>query len=169
MIPVVDVFAGPGGLNEGFSSVHDHDGRRFFRTVASIEMEKSAVQTLRFRSAVRSLRDGGTITNEALRRFHSGELSTTSLHADSEFQAAYKDATGEVHEFVLSEESRAASDAIIRKALGTNTDRWVLIGGPPCQAYSLAGRSRRTNDSSFQDDHKHFLYREYLHLSLIHI
>ena len=40
----------------------------------------------------------------------------------------------------------------------------MLIGGPPCQAYSLAGRSRRTNDATFQDDEKHFLFREYLHI-----
>lgn len=168
MIPVVDVFAGPGGLNEGFSSVRDRDGRSVFRTVASIEMEKSAVQTLRFRSAVRALRYGGAASNEALRGFFAGELSITGLHADPEFQVAYKEAVEEVHEFVLSEESRAESDAIIRKALGSDTDRWVLIGGPPCQAYSLAGRSRRTNDLSFQDDHKHFLYREYLHIIRTH-
>ncbi|WGM21727.1 DNA cytosine methyltransferase [Paenarthrobacter sp. OM7] len=168
MIPVVDVFAGPGGLNEGFSSVLDGQGRSVFRTVASIEMEKSAVQTLRFRSAVRALRRGGAASNDALRGFLAGDLSIEALHADVEFQVAYKEAVEEVHEFVLSEESRADSDAIIRKALGAERDRWVLIGGPPCQAYSLAGRSRRTNDTSFQDDHKHFLYREYLHIIRTH-
>ena len=168
MIPVVDVFAGPGGLNEGFSAVLDHEGSGVFRTVASIEMEKSAVQTLRFRSAVRALRRSGAASNEALQDFLAGDLSVEALHADADFQVAYKEAVEEVHEFVLSEESRAESDAIIRKALGADADRWVLIGGPPCQAYSLAGRSRRTNDSSFQDDHKHFLYREYLHIIRTH-
>lgn len=168
MIPVVDVFAGPGGLNEGFSSVRDLHGRSTFRTVASFEMEKSAVQTLRFRSAVRALRSGGAESNEALQKFFGGELSTNDLHADPEFQVAYKEALEEVHEFVLSEDSRAESDAIIRKSLGADIDRWVLIGGPPCQAYSLAGRSRRTNDLAFQDDHKHFLYREYLHIIRTH-
>lgn len=167
MIPVIDVFAGPGGLNEGFSSVRDRDGRSIFRTVASIEMEKSAVQTLRFRSAVRAL-GGGASVNDALQAFFAGELPISALHADPEFQVAYKDAVQEVHEFVLAEDSRTESDSIIRKALGADADRWVLIGGPPCQAYSLAGRSRRTNDSSFQDDHKHFLYREYLHIIRTH-
>ena len=50
MIPVVDVFAGPGGLNEGFSSV-EHLGRPVFDIVASFEMEQNAVETLVLRSA----------------------------------------------------------------------------------------------------------------------
>lgn len=117
---------------------------------------------------MRALRNGGAATNEALQGFLAGDLSISTLHDDPEFKVAYKDAVEEVHEFVLSNESRAESDAIIRKALGSDADRWVLIGGPPCQAYSLAGRSRRTNDLSFQDDHKHFLYREYLHIIRTH-
>ncbi|NQD87178.1 DNA cytosine methyltransferase [Paenarthrobacter sp. CM16] len=167
-MPVVDVFAGPGGLNEGFSSVRDSSGGSVFRTVASIEMEKSAVQTLRFRSAMRALRNGGADASRGLDDFFRGELSMTALHADPDFQVAYKDALEEVHEFVLAEESRAESDAIIKRAIGPNVDKWVLIGGPPCQAYSLAGRSRRTRDLNFQDDHKHFLYREYLHIIRTH-
>ena len=45
-------------------------------------------------------------------------------------------------------------------------DDWVLIGGPPCQAYSIAGRSRRARESleKFESDEKHFLYREYLRI-----
>lgn len=168
MIPVVDVFAGPGGLNEGFSSVRDQIGRRVFRTVASIEMERAAVETLRFRSATRALLDEGGAAAHALSCFLAGGLPGGELHNDPDFQVAYKDASEEVHEFVLAEATRAESDAIIHKALGADRDRWVLIGGPPCQAYSLAGRSRRTNDASFEDDHKHFLYREYLHIIRTH-
>ena len=49
--------------------------------------------------------------------------------------------------------------------MGSQTD-WVLIGGPPCQAYSLAGRSRlRSKDvKKFEADAKHFLYIEYLRI-----
>lgn len=45
----------------------------------------------------------------------------------------------------------------------------MLIGGPPCQAYSLAGRSRLRGKSpkdlkAFESDKRHFLYTEYLRI-----
>jgi len=43
---------------------------------------------------------------------------------------------------------------------------WVLVGGPPCQAYSLVGRARNKGKQDYvpEDDHRHFLYREYLEI-----
>lgn len=43
-------------------------------------------------------------------------------------------------------------------------DRMILIGGPPCQAYSLVGRARQKNVKGFRTrgDHRHFLYQQYL-------
>ena len=50
---VVDLFAGPGGLAEGFSAVRDKDGSRPFHVELSIEKEASAFETLRLRSFLR--------------------------------------------------------------------------------------------------------------------
>ena len=54
----------------------------------------------------------------------------------------------------------------IETALGS-ANNWVLIGGPPCQAYSLIGRVKIKNENAkknkdFEKDRRHFLYREYL-------
>ena len=166
-IPVIDVFAGPGGLNEGFSSLSVPDAEPVFSTMASIEMDPTACKTLRLRAAVRkATHDLGTFPSAYL-RFLEQRMSFDELLRDPSFTNAYAVAEKEVHQFELARRTRADSDALIRGALGsslTSDDPWVLIGGPPCQAYSLAGRSRRTNDLSFQDDHKHTLYKEYLNV-----
>lgn len=164
MIPVIDVFAGPGGLNEGFSSVTNNTGEPVFQTVASIEMEASAVQTLRFRSAMRHARRTSGPAKQALNRFLEKKITLNELINDDDFRICYDHAKGEVHQFELGPDTRKESDEIIRQALAPHNGPWVLIGGPPCQAYSLAGRSRRVHDENFEDDHKHFLYKEYLNI-----
>ena len=50
---IVDLFAGPGGLTEGFSSIRAADGSRPFQIALSVEKEASAFETLRFRSFFR--------------------------------------------------------------------------------------------------------------------
>lgn len=52
-IKVVDLFAGPGGLAEGFSSVRNQNGQRIFEIALSVEKEASAHRTLRLRSFFR--------------------------------------------------------------------------------------------------------------------
>ncbi|MCC3282075.1 DNA cytosine methyltransferase [Arthrobacter caoxuetaonis] len=163
MIPVVDIFAGPGGLNEGFSSIRDSDGKRVFNTVLSIEMESSAVKTLTLRAAHRFLTDRPGGQPQIYRDYLAQDVTYEEMRASAEVADAFSHAETEVRQFELSEVSRPESDELIRKALPAGQE-WVLIGGPPCQAYSLAGRSRRKHDETFKDDHKHFLYREYLHI-----
>lgn len=164
-VPVIDVFAGPGGLNEGFSSLIDESGEPVFTTKASIEMDPIACDTLRLRAAVReSQRQTGEVSPR-YRSFLRGEITEAELNLDDEFSVYLDAANKEVHEFELAEKDRKGSDVLIDEALREKRgEPWVLIGGPPCQAYSLAGRSRRTNDESFKEDHKHTLYREYLHI-----
>lgn len=168
MIPVIDVFAGPGGLNEGFSNVFVSGNTPAFRTVASIEMEESAVRTLRFRSAMRHFRRLNGGDSAALDDYLNFRIPLYQLELDPIFKEALRHADLEVHQHELGPENHAETNKIITKALGDSGQPWVLIGGPPCQAYSLAGRSRRTKDATFQDDHKHFLYREYLQIIKSH-
>ncbi|MXX70950.1 MAG: DNA cytosine methyltransferase, partial [Gemmatimonadetes bacterium] len=53
VVPVVDLFSGPGGLAEGFAAYRDARDQPRFRVLLSVEMEKSAYQTLRLRAFLR--------------------------------------------------------------------------------------------------------------------
>lgn len=164
MFPVIDLFAGPGGLNEGFSSVRDDCGNFVFKTLASFEMDAVACRTLRLRATYRELvRSGGDL--QPYFDYIEGRKTWPEV-LTGEFQAAFRTAEEHVREVELGEVSRPEVDDFIAEQLGPEDKRahWALIGGPPCQAYSLAGRSRRTGDEAFASDHKHFLYREYLHI-----
>lgn len=164
VFPVIDLFAGPGGLNEGFSSVRDDRGDFVFKTLASFEMDSFACQTLRLRATYRELvRTGGDL--RPYFDYIQGKKTWQSV-LRGDFKAAYLAAKQHVYQVELGEDNRPEVDGFIEQQLGPEQARghWALIGGPPCQAYSLAGRSRRTGDVSFASDHKHFLYREYLHI-----
>lgn len=161
-IPVIDIFAGPGGLSEGFSSARDARGRRIFDVRLSIEKDPISHKTLMLRSLFRSFEARvpdvyydyvrGLITEE---RF----WATTVVRRNA--QLAKEEAVC----MTLSEDSHARASALVRKALA-NCGNWVLIGGPPCQAYSLVGRSRMRSagPSRFEKDERHYLYREYLRI-----
>ena len=151
MIPVVDVFAGPGGLNEGFSAVRSRAGNPVFEVIASFEKDPTAVETLRLRAAVRVLEQGSRYPPYL--GMLAGRRTLEHLKRDPEMAAAYASASRHVREVELGQASRAEVREVIHQELSGRED-WVLIGGPPCQAYSLAGRSRRTHDLTFADDER---------------
>lgn len=166
MIPIIDVFAGPGGLNEGFSRLGEQAGTPVFETIGSFEMDATACATLRVRHTYHHLVRSAEGVPEAYYEFIRSERTLSEFVGAPEVAAAYAAAKSAVHRIELGKD-RAESDALISTALqgaGALDSDWVLVGGPPCQAYSLVGRSRRRNDAAFEDDHKHFLYREYLHI-----
>lgn len=167
LIPVVDLFAGPGGLNEGFSRVGEDLQSPLFETIASIEMESSAIKTLTLRAAYRSLLRG-TGVPASYYRFISGDLTWDEFTDDEDVLGALESARSHVHQVELGSDDDNSEEIIRRSLEESGVDHshspWVLIGGPPCQAYSLAGRSRRANDDTFASDKKHFLYREYLRI-----
>lgn len=164
-IPIVDIFAGPGGLGEGFSSLLDDQGKRAFRIALSVEKEDVACKTLRLRVLRRFLAGAGEIdTYFALLR---GEIDRAAFDGLPFVREAIEEASVEVMTAELGKCPASTVDSRIRTALSGESN-WILIGGPPCQAYSLAGRARRANDLAFEADEKHFLYREYLRIIQVH-
>ena len=165
-IPVIDLFAGPGGLGEGFASIRDRNGEPTFDIRLSIEKDPIAHRTLELRSFFRSFRDNPPADYY---RYLRGELNREELFSDKRFSRNRTHATEEAWCLELCEANRAAVGKRVKAALH-GADEWVLIGGPPCQAYSLAGRSRmRSADPElFEQDKRHFLYREYLRIIAEH-
>ena len=165
-IPVIDLFAGPGGLSEGFSAF-SKKGRRAFATQLSIEKEIHAHCTLELRAFFRQFRKSNV--PDDYYRYVKGIISREELFDRYPKQALA--ARSEAWLAELGDESTSDNcvDARIRQALGTARD-WVLIGGPPCQAYSLVGRSRikGNNARKYNRDPRHFLYREYLRILAEH-
>jgi len=164
-IPIIDLFAGPGGLGEGFASLKGHKRQPFFEIGLSIEKTVVAHRTLMLRAAFRRLR--GT---KDVRHYYSyirGEIDEAAFRRIPAVASAFEHAAREARCLELGKSDETDIDAEIRSALN-GQETWVLIGGPPCQAYSLAGRSRRANDKEFHKDEKHFLYKEYLRIIQVH-
>jgi DNA (cytosine-5)-methyltransferase 1 len=159
MIPVIDIFAGPGGLGEGFSSFTSHTGEPAFKIRLSIEKEASAHSTLQLRAFFRQFPRSKVPSDyyEVLRH----QLTVEQLYKKYPAEATL--AKAEAVQLTLSEAEWVRTKTLIDGALDGAKD-WVLIGGPPCQAYSLAGRSRNKGIEGYSalTDERHFLYREYL-------
>ncbi len=158
---VVDIFAGPGGLAEGFSSVPGADDERAFSIALSIEKEASAHETLRFRSFLRQF---DSALPDAYYDFVNGKIPEpdwASLHS-SEWDAAKEEAW----KLELGKDDSARLDERLDAIRAESDGNVILIGGPPCQAYSLAGRSRNVGKEGYEPskDEKHFLYREYIRI-----
>ncbi len=163
-IPVVDIFAGPGGLSEGFSSFHYGDFNRKFKVVLSVEKEEFAHKTLRLRSFLRQFP-----INDLPDKYYDflrGEITIDDLynafpkHAKYAFNEAWKATLGEV--------SNDDVDVKIRASL-KDKKNWILIGGPPCQAYSIVGRSRRKQQIlDSKNDERVYLYRQYYRILAVH-
>jgi DNA (cytosine-5)-methyltransferase 1 len=159
-IKVIDLFAGPGGLGEGFASVGP-DHTPTFKIAVSVEKEASAHKTLTLRAFTREFKN--RVLPIEYYQYLRGEITKDHLIEiyPKQWGAACNEtlggpvALGEDNELIHSK---------ISEALGENKAPWVLIGGPPCQAYSLAGRARNAGSKGYvaEEDGRHFLYKEYL-------
>lgn len=138
----IDLFAGCGGLSEGFlQSGH-------YRALAHVEWEKPMVDTLRNRL----IQHWGHSVDEATKRVVMFDIQKTEelLYGNWSEESQGKYGKPYNHEKVIKE----GLNAII----GDNHVN-MIIGGPPCQAYSIHGRA--TSENNMDDDYRNYLFESF--------
>ena len=125
----IDLFAGCGGLMEGF----ERSGG--FETVACVEWEAAPCRNL-----VQRLRTKWGHPNAA------NEVIRFDIQRTDDLLSGFRD-------------SEYGVSSGLDKLVGSRKID-VLVGGPPCQAYSLAGRVRDAN--GMRDDYRNYLFESYL-------
>jgi len=131
MINTIDLFAGCGGLTEGFKQ-NGH-----YNTIACVEWDKLPCDALRHRF---NTKWGYTDADKRVMRF--------DIQRVKELICGWDDA-----EYGYSD----GLDALVN-ANGGTVD--LIIGGPPCQAYSVAGRIR--DENGMREDYRNYLFEKYL-------
>ena len=140
---IIDLFAGAGGLSEGFR-------RNNFDIIAHVEMDKNAALTLKTREAYYYCK------NNNLSYYHE------YLEKKITREELYSKIPTNILDKVINKEigKDTIEDIFNRIDNILNNDNVLgIIGGPPCQAYSIAGRSRKKDMS---DDPRNYLYKYYL-------
>lgn len=146
----IDLFAGAGGLSEGFIQAG-------FYPVAHVEMNEYAAKTLETRSAYYYLKSIDKL--DFYRQYLSGRITR------AEFTQMIPDSvTNTVINETLSNETVPyvfdTIDVIMRTRGIEKID--VIVGGPPCQAYSLVGRAQSSHmGTPMRDDPRNYLYKLY--------
>ncbi|VFQ42973.1 DNA cytosine methyltransferase [Desulfoluna butyratoxydans] len=168
-IPIIDIFAGPGGLGEGFSQQGWKEGNPFFRICLSVEKSYPAFRTLKLRSFLRQFRYNDF--PDEYYTFLQNNENPEKLYTLPKYEQQSRRAEEETWMETLRQDKsfHIKLDEKITKAL-QGKKCWVLIGGPPCQAYSLVGRSRNKGIKGYrpESDERHFLYQEYLRIIDVH-
>ena len=145
-----------------------------FRIAISIEKDGMARETLRLRAAHRELARNPMTTgavwqqwDDLVEKHHWNVVFEFLKDCGNELiKDACKRANEEALELELGPHNRSEVSHQIRSRLepfmrrGGLPNNAVLIGGPPCQAYSVVGRSRNRGEDSYvaEEDHRHFLY-----------
>lgn len=143
-IRFIDLFAGAGGLSEGFV-------RQGFEPVAHVEMDKAACNTLRTRTAYHYLKATGRFDKYI--DYLKGNITRSELYSflpDNLRKSVINSAIGDKNNQMIF-------DRIDEVNAGKKID--LIIGGPPCQAYSLIGRAADKN--KMKDDERNYLYVQY--------
>jgi len=140
----IDLFAGAGGLSEGFIQAG-------FEPVAHVEIEKSACNTLKTRAAYHYLKSNNKY--KIYISYLRGEITRKEL---------YENVPNEILKSVINlpigDENNKVIYGKVDSCLGkTQVD--LIVGGPPCQAYSLAGRAR--SKTKMEGDPRNYLFVQY--------
>ena len=163
-INIVDLFAGPGGLGEGFAAYPFGNKTGRFRLGLSIEKDPVAATTLRLRSFTRQFK------RRRLPDLYYELLSKSDEPLDfrlkklfGAYENEFKAASDEAWCTELGKQNETELKRRIKASIQRQKN-WVLVGGPPCQAYSLVGRSRNKGNEEYkaEDDSRQYLYKEYL-------
>ena len=137
----LDIFAGAGGLSEGFI-------RAGYEPVAHIEMDKAACYTLKTRLAYKWLsehQESATYT-----RYLKREITRKELYATVPEELLKSVLNYEISKDNLEEIFQKVDRLLNGEALD------LIVGGPPCQAYSLVGRAR--DENGMVGDSRNYLY-----------
>ena len=140
----IDLFAGASGMSEGFA-------RSGFTPVAHVEMNKEACCTIKTRTAFHFLKSQNRLSTYY--DYLEGKINRESF---------YKEIPTDLLNSVLHKEITSRTIQEIFSSIDTMLDSKkvdVIIGGPPCQAYSLVGRSRDPKQMKW--DKRNFLFRYY--------
>lgn len=144
-INFIDLFAGAGGLSEGFI-------RAGFNPVAHVEMDEGACNTLLTRTVYHHVKN--TPDFEKYISYIKGEgVSRKELYNLLPIEKRKS-----VINLAIGDETNREIFQQIDKIKG-NQNIDLVIGGPPCQAYSLVGRSRDKN--RMLGDPRNYLFKQY--------
>jgi len=141
----IDLFAGAGGLSEGFV-------REGFTPVAHVESDIAACNTLKTRISYNYLKT--TNNYNIYLAYLKGKINRTKLYSH-----VPKELLDSVINLPIGDEyNETIQDTIQRYLKGDVVD--LIIGGPPCQAYSVVGRARSKN--GMKGDPRNYLYVQYV-------
>lgn len=139
---VIDLFAGAGGLSEGFVKAG-------FVPIAHVEMDKDACNTLKTRCCYHYLKTHNQI--DTYYKYLKREISRDDLYA-----SVPKEVVDSVINVEISDDTIDDTFKKIKQLAGKR-EVDMIIGGPPCQAYSLLHR----HDKKMEDDPRTLLYLQY--------
>lgn len=144
-INYIDLFAGAAGLSEGFV-------QEGFHPVAHVEMNKEACDTIKTRIAFHYL-----TRNKKSKTYFS--YLKNEISRDELWGLVPEELMDSVINTEISNKTIENIFTQIDMSLGSTKQVDLIIGGPPCQAYSLVGRSRDPN--GMKGDKRNFLFRYY--------